>query len=217
MLKNDLRFYGVAGPQDFPSENLESNMISIKNIIKSGITAFQYRDKGTRWESPEQRIKFVNDLRLYAKDKHIPFIVNDDIKLALTVKADGIHVGQNDTSINLVKKQIPSSMWLGLSINKLSEIDNFSDKRVNYLGLGPIYPTNTKADAGNAIGTKQLDLYLKANHLKLPIIAIGGINLENMEILKSQGLDGIAVISLLTQSNDVNQTVKTMKSIWEDV
>lgn len=215
MNRDSLSLYGIAGPQNFVGSDQIVALQRMKEMISSGITIFQYRDKGTHWANRQEREVYVKELREYAKQQNIPFIINDDVDLALAVSADGVHVGQNDMQLTEVLKRVPTDMYVGLSINTLTEMQNVLNPRVDYLGLGPIYPTQTKKDATPSIGLAAIKLYLEANRLGLPIVGIGGISLDNMADLQRAGLDGIAVISLLTESENVKTTVLEMKNIWE--
>ncbi|AIG65518.1 thiamine phosphate synthase [Weissella tructae] len=216
MNRNILALYGIAGPQNFKDTTKADALTRMKDIIASGITAFQYRDKGTTWESSAERVSYVQELRDYAKHQGVPFIINDDVALALAVGADGIHVGQNDMKLEDFLQMIPTDMYVGLSINTLTEMQDVLNPRIDYLGLGPIYPTLTKKDATPSIGVPAIPAYLDVNRLGLPIVGIGGISLDNMAELKTAGLDGVAVISLLTEAPDLARTLTEMTHIWEN-
>jgi len=215
MKSPQLQRYAIAGPQNFKNMNRDDALQSMNNIIASGITMFQYRDKGTIWLNQVDRQEYVQALRNTALKYEVPFIINDDVALAVLVHADGVHVGQKDESIDIVKQQLSDDMILGLSINNLAEMQQVSDNRIDYLGLGPIYPTQSKSDASEAIGIDAISEYLGVNKLGLPIVGIGGITLDNMSELKKAGLDGVSVISLLTESKHPEQMVQEMKEVWE--
>lgn len=212
----DLTIYAIAGPQDYPTDSIEVAFEKMGHVIESGVTFFQYRDKGMAFPQLGQREQLVAALRAVAKLEKVTFIIDDDVKLALNVHADGIHVGQSDLALEKLVPQLPTDMILGLSINNLSEMTAVDNTRIDYLGLGPIFPTNSKADASASLGVEYASEILNANQLHLPVVGIGGIQLKDLPALKQTGLNGVAVISLLTQAQDVAATVSAMKESWQN-
>ena len=141
---------------------------------------------------------------------HVPFIVNDDVSLALALDADGVHLGQEDLSITKARELFPDKI-IGLSVGSIEEYQESAVDEVDYIGVGPIFPTNSKDDAGRAIGVKGLrDIRQYAPDI--PIVAIGGIGLNNVADLYHNGADGIAIISAIAQSDNVQYAVKELLS-----
>lgn len=210
----NLTRYAIAGPQDFPNDTKALAAQKMVQILSQDITVFQYRDKGTHWGNQADRTQYVLALRHSALAHGVPFIVNDDMQLALDVGADGVHIGQSDEALVSIKKRLPEEMGLGLSINTLQQMKQVTDTRIDYLGLGPLFATSSKADATDPIGVENIARYQEANALNLPIVGIGGIRLEDLHDLKKSDLAGVAVISLLTQALDLDETIKQMKMMW---
>ncbi|PWF99769.1 thiamine phosphate synthase [Levilactobacillus bambusae] len=209
---NMLRAYFICGTQDVPDYQLDA---IVSEAIKAGITAFQYRDKGNSRLSSEQRLDLGQTLREKCRAVGIPFIVDDDIELAKALDADGIHVGQSDQRVEQVIAEVGDRMFVGLSCSTLAEVDqaNLLDG-IAYLGSGPVFPTQSKADADPVIGLDGLtDL---VDDSKVPIVAIGGITEANLKQVAQTGAAGVSVISMLTQSSDMDQTVQRMLAAFPE-
>lgn len=212
MRKKLLRAYFIAGPQDFSEVSIDGAEKKIERIIQSGITAFQFRDKGAIYQNEEQRIKLAQTLREIAKQAKVPFIVNDDVTLSILVNADGLHLGQEDQQLRQARKMVGSKMIIGLSVRNRQELILAQDSGADYLGIGPIYPTSSKTDASIAIGIKELRKILNDNHL--PIVGIGGIDLKKLSELSDTALDGVAIISLLTKAKQPSRIIKEIKKYF---
>ena len=129
--------------------------------------------------------------------------------MARELSADGIHVGQEDDSVSKIRKLIGQEMFLGLSVSNDEELKAAQRSGADYLGIGPIYPTNSKADAAKPIGIGHLRKMLLVN--QVPIVGIGGITENSLTELSKIGLDGVAVISLLTEAKipvEITQGIK---------
>lgn len=145
----------------------------------------------------------------------MPFIVDDDVALAVQTNADGVHVGQKDERVTQVLKEIGETMFVGLSCDTKAQIEIANQTAgISYIGSGPVYPTGSKADADPVIGVDSLANLVKVS--QLPVVAIGGITEENIQELPKTGVAGTAVISMIAQSDDVFRTVKVMNTTFEN-
>src|SRR5699024_7497504 len=131
--------------------------------------------------------------------------INDDIELAVPLEADGIHIGQEDTSLEEVRDMFPDT-YIGLSISNQEELNHSPIQLADYLGIGPIYATPTKENAKQAICTG-LIRSLKHHHPKLPVVGIGGITEKNAATVIDAVADCVAVISVITKSDDIFASV----------
>ena len=181
----------------------------VKLAILGGASVIQLRDKTA---SSEEMISLGRQLKKLTSDK-IPLIVNDNIDVAIAISASGIHVGQTDLSANRVRRKIGDNMILGVSASSLQQALKAQDDGANYLGVGPIFPTPSKDDAAPAIGLLGLEKIKKA--VSIPIIAIGGITLENA-IEVSKIADGVAVISAVMQATNPEHAVREILRIIEN-
>ncbi|GKT03929.1 thiamine phosphate synthase [Furfurilactobacillus sp. WILCCON 0119] len=194
-----LTAYFVAGSQDVPAGQTLPDQLAA--AIDGGITAFQYREKGPGALTGTARLTLGEQLRAQCQTASIPFFVDDDVDLAQTLHADGIHVGQTDQRIEAVIAAVPD-MIIGYSCHTLAQVRTANTlAAVDYIGSGPIFPTQSKADADPAIGLTGLTALVQAS--RRPIVAIGGLTQANYQAVARTGVAGAAVISLLTQAPNI--------------
>lgn len=203
---SQLRAYFVCGTQDVGDRSL---IAVVDAALRAGITAFQFRDKGTSQLTATERLCLGQKLHQLCAEHQVPFIVDDDVDLALALKADGIHVGQRDQQIQQVLRQVRGKLFVGLSCSTVAEVVAANQlSEIAYLGSGPIFPTNSKMDADPVIGLDGLTTLVKLS--KVPVVAIGGITTEQLAAVTATGARGSAVISLLAQSSQMGTTVQQM-------
>ncbi|PIO82359.1 thiamine-phosphate diphosphorylase [Loigolactobacillus backii] len=215
MQKTDLAVYFVAGSQDIPAG--ETLLGVLEAALSAGITTFQYREKGSNsLTSATAKLALAQQARDLCANYKVPFIVDDDVDLALAVKADGIHVGQKDETIQQVIQRVRGKLIVGLSCNTLEQVKRAqSIVGIDYLGIGPIFSTTSKADAEPEIGIVGLKRALSFN--KLPSVAIGGIDSNTMAATAATGVDGLAVISLITHSPHRAKIIAAMRHLYPQV
>ncbi|KRN94743.1 thiamine phosphate synthase [Pediococcus stilesii] len=208
---NMLKIYFVAGTQDVNTK--EDFLPKVEEVLKNGATAFQLREKGyNSIENPTELLKLAQQCRELTRKYNVPFFIDDDVDLAIKVQADGIHVGQKDEGIESVLKRIDSSMMIGLSCNTEEQVQKANlISGIDYLGTGAVFDTTSKADAGAAIGTAELKRLVELS--RYPVVAIGGIDLDNLPETMAAGVEGFAAISLFTRMNDVEEQMKKIKAI----
>ncbi|RVY75486.1 thiamine phosphate synthase [Helicobacter pylori] len=204
---NCLKLMFVAGSQDFyhikGGKNDRTNALldTLELALQSKITAFQFRQKGDlALQDPTQIKQLALECQKLCQKYGAPFIINDEVRLALELKADGVHVGQEDMAIEEVITLCKKRQFIGLSVNTLEQaLKACHLDAVAYLGVGPIFPTPSKKDAKQVVGVELLKK-IKDSGVKKPLIAIGGITMHNASKLREYG--GIAVISAITQAKD---------------
>lgn len=205
-LRSLLKLYFIAG-----SNNCRKNPAEVlQEAIEGGITIFQFREKGIDSCVGDKRVALAKNLQRICRENGIPFIVNDDISLALELNADGVHIGQEDEPVKDVRKKIGDKI-LGVSAHNLEDVQNAIDNGADYLGLGPIFPTTTKPDAKEVQGTK-LIVELREKGFNIPIVGIGGIHAENAEAVIRAGADGVAVITAISHSENVAFAANRLKN-----
>lgn len=206
-----LHCYLVGGTQDV-NHDPKRFLNDVSIAMASGITAFQYREKGTSQLNQKQRVQLGLKLRRLADQHHIPLIVDDDVELAQAINADGIHVGQKDQRIEQVLAAVGNTMFVGYSCNQPAQIRHANQLPVAYVGSGPIFPTSSKNDADPAMGLEKLhELVTISTH---PIVAIGGITEANMAQTLAAGVTGLSMISMILQSADIQKTVQHINSLY---
>lgn len=201
-----LRKYFIMGSQNCrPGEHPE---IILRTAIEAGITAFQFREKGSGALVGSEKIALGKRLRDICHKHDIPFIINDDIELVNILEVDGIHVGQDDATIESLRKKFPK-LFIGLSISNKDELAASPLNLVDYVGAGPIYSTETKTDAKQAVGLEWIT-YLRNKHPHLPVVGIGGIDETNAHEVLTAGANGVSVISAITNSDYITKTVSLL-------
>ncbi|HLR07693.1 MAG TPA: thiamine phosphate synthase [Bacillota bacterium] len=191
------RLYFIMGSNNTNKDPLRV----LEQAIKGGITMFQFREKGVNAKTGAEKRELGWQLRQKCRNYNIPFIVNDDVELANDLDADGIHIGQNDESIQYVHKRVPSHYMIGVSVSNPDEAVQAEKQGADYIGVGPIYQTFTKENAMNPIGLTGLkDIRNRTD--TIPIVAIGGITNDSAPHVMQSGATGIAVISAISQAED---------------
>ncbi|KAA0547481.1 thiamine phosphate synthase [Bacillus sp. BGMRC 2118] len=207
-IREYVKLYFIMG-----STNCELSPVdTLEQAIQGGVTLFQYREKGEGSLNEAEKIQLALQLRAICKRSSIPFIVNDDLELALLLDADGIHIGQNDLPIEIVREKMGHKI-IGLSCHNVQEAKAAIQKGTDYIGVGPMFETITKLDAERVCGPKTIHQIRSAN-LDIPIVGIGGITVENAHTVIEAGADGVAVISAISrQSLPLEAARRIRKSI----
>ncbi|GAA7378948.1 thiamine phosphate synthase [Helicobacter pylori] len=206
---NCLKLMFVAGSQDFyhikggKNDRINALLDTLELALQSKITAFQFRQKGDlALQDPIEIKQLALECQKLCQKYGAPFIVNDEAPLALELKADGVHVGQEDMAIEEVITLCKKRQFIGLSVNTLEQaLKACHLDGVAYLGVGPIFPTPSKKDIKQVVGVELLKK-IQDSGVKKPLIAIGGINTDNASKLRECGVSGIAVISAIAQAKD---------------
>ncbi|AGK60734.1 thiamine-phosphate diphosphorylase [Archaeoglobus sulfaticallidus PM70-1] len=181
--------------------------------LKAGVKTIQLREK----RLPAREIYGIaKRLRRLTYDYEALFIVNDRFDIAISVEADGIHVGQEDLPAKAIRSLIDEKfpgMILGVSARDLSEALE-AEKYADYLGVGPVFPTSTKEDAREVIGIDGLKKVCSA--VKVPVVAIGGINHSNVSEVLKAGCTGVAVISAIAFSENPEKSAEELLNLIEN-
>lgn len=199
-----LRKYFIMGSQNC----LRDPIVILQEALEAGITAFQYREKGTGSLTGMEKVTLGKQLRTMCREYKVPFIVNDDIGLVEALDADGIHVGQDDFAVEYLRENFPN-LIIGLSISNSEELANSNTSVIDYIGAGPVFLTRTKEDAKTVTGLEWIR-QLRREEPLLPIVGIGGINESNASQIIEAGADGVSVISAITHSENIDQTIKLL-------
>ena len=184
------------------------NIETARLLLEAGIKIVQYREKGFQISRKYEECLAIRELCL---QHDACFIVNDDAALAFAVAADGLHIGQDDLPPREARKIIGEEMLLGLSVTTPLEIDAaLKDPAVDYLGVGPVFATATKPDASPPGGLELLDYAVRNS--QLPIVAIGGIKLENISRVAGRGIRYFAMVSDLVSAEDIARRVVNLRA-----
>jgi thiamine-phosphate pyrophosphorylase len=186
----------------------------LADAIAGGITMFQYREKGTGALTGDERFALGSRLREMCRVHGVPFIVNDDVDLALALDADGVHVGQEDEIATEVRRRIGDGRIVGVSAYDLAEAEAAVRFGADYLGVGPLYSTQTKEDAKSASGLAVLS-GLREHGITVPIVGIGGIHVGNAGDVVRAGADGVSVITAITHAANEQAGAEVLRSAVE--
>ena len=182
----------------------------LEEALKGGITSFQLREKGPGALTGEELKAFAQACQQLCEQYSVPFIVNDDIGLAIEIGADGIHIGQEDGYISVVRDKVGPDMLIGVSTHNVTEAIAAADAGADYIGLGPVYETQTKMDTQPVIGIETIREV--ASLLPgLPIVAIGGISERRAGAIIKAGASGVAVISAISGEEDPGEAASRLK------
>lgn len=213
-LRDALRLYLVMGSANCagadPVEVLEA-------AIDGGVTMFQYREKGPGALEGAAMLALGAQLRELCARSAIPFIVNDDVRMAEELEADGIHVGQEDAPAAEVRRRFPGKI-VGISAHNLAEAQSALAAGADYLGVGPMYATRTKLDARAVMGPAEL-VRMREGGIRLPLVGIGGIDAAGAAAVLRGGADGVAVVSAITQARSPKQAAAELLAAiknWRD-
>ena len=216
----DYSTYFVAGPENIllnhllNNENKEQALVRIvRELAINGLNVFQLRVKNL---DENNIIALLKDIRLAIHNTNTKLCINDNVSVASKVGnlIDILHLGQSDTHPDKAKSIIGSDIEIGLSITNENQIDYIPDC-VDYIGVGPIYKTNSKDDASEPLGENGLkNIILKTN---VPVVAIGGISTTKVSKLFELGVSGVAVISnILNNENHLQNFLSLKKQIYKD-
>ncbi|MDU5310668.1 MAG: thiamine phosphate synthase [Dialister sp.] len=178
----------------------------IRSAVEGGCTMVQLREKNINSYLMYQRalsIKKITD------EYHVPLIINDRLDIMLAVGADGVHLGRQDIPVKIARKLIGKDKIIGVSAHCIEEAEKAERDGADYLGVGAIFPTTTKKDI---IITPVNVLREIKETVSVPVVAIGGINQNNINTLKGSHVDGVAVISAIMKSQDPKSSAVALKA-----
>lgn len=176
--------------------------------MRGGADTIQYRQKSG---STREMIRIASQMKQVCSDQGVPLIVNDRVDVAIAAEADGVHLGKDDFPIPRARELLGQEMIIGASASNVEEVEKCLLDGADYVGFGPIYPTSSKDEAGSVKGIAGLVQVAKA--VPVPIIAIGGINLDNVSEILQTGIHGVAVISSVCCQEDPEQAARALYQI----
>jgi len=180
----------------------------VKQAVSAGVCAVQYRDKDA---SDQKMLKDALSLRNICLNT--PLVINDRIDIAQEVNADGVHLGQNDIPIAIARKILGKQKIIGITVHSLQEAEVAKANGADYLGVSPVFLTNTKSDAGRPVGLS-LITGIKEKY-RIPVVAIGGIKLSNAQEVIDAGADAFCAISAVISKNSVLKEINKFQSLFD--
>lgn len=179
----------------------------VEKALKGGATFIQLREKKLSQEKFFEEAKEIKNL---CKEYQVPFVINDNIEIALTVDADGVHVGQSDMEVGAVRKKLGQGKIIGVSAQTVEHAVQAEKQGADYLGVGAVFSTDSKDDADD-VSIEALKAICRA--VTIPVIAIGGIGKKNIAQLTGSGICGIAVISAIFAQPDIEEAARELKDM----
>lgn len=182
---------------------------AVEEALQAGITLVQLREKDV---TTEERIAIGRKVKILCDHYDVPLLVDDDIACAKAIGADGVHLGQSDESLARGRQELGNDAIIGISAHNLEEAQAALRGGADYLGVGALYPTETKKDA-SCLGLGPFREIIAA--ISLPIVGIGGIGKKEFPEVMKCGAAGCAMISSILGAEDITATVKAMKIAYE--
>ena len=205
--KEDLLLYAVTDRRWLKEG--ETLVTRTEEAIDGGVTFVQLREKDLDEENFEREGRELKEL---CRKRGVPFVINDNVKLAAKLDADGVHVGQSDMEALDVRRSIGEDKILGVSAQTVEQAVTAEKHGADYLGVGAVFPTGSKDDAAEV---SYDTLRAICDAVKIPVIAIGGITEENVTELSKSGICGIAVISALYAKEDIKSAAQRLRKNTE--
>lgn len=183
----------------------------VEEALKGGVTCVQLREKDL---DDEAFLEEAKEIRALCRRYNVPFIVNDNVEIAVKCGADGVHVGQEDMAAGDVRSKVGDNMILGVSVHTVEEARKAVADGADYLGLGAIFPTNTKTDVDQMKNEVLRDI---CNAVDVPIVAIGGLNRGNILKLAGSGVDGVALVSAIFSADNIEESCRELRKLSEEM
>ena len=183
----------------------------VEDVLKSGATFLQLREK---IQGHEEVVEMAKKLQALCKKYKVPFVVNDDIMAAKEMDADGVHIGQSDMEYTKAREILGPDKIIGVSAGNLQEAKEAERVGADYIGVGAVFHTDTKKDA-TSLTMDQLKEICEA--VSIPVVAIGGISVDNALELKGTGIDGICVISAIFGSENPSEATKKLLDLSKKI
>ena len=180
----------------------------VEEAVKGGVTMVQLREKDI---SSREFYELAKSLMFILKPLSIPLIINDRLDIALAVNADGLHIGQGDLPYSIARKIMGKDKIIGLSVETIEQARDANSMDVDYIGLSPVFSTNTKLDINTPLGLSGVQEI--AGFTKHKTVAIGGINSSNAESVIASGADGIAVVSAIVSHENPKEAAAILRSM----
>lgn len=204
--KRDLLLYAVTDRSWLGEQSLYEQ---VEEALQGGATFVQLREKAL---DDAAFLAEATEIQILCRQYRVPFVINDNVKIACQINADGVHVGQSDMEAGDVRAILGEDKILGVSVQTVEQAVLAEKRGADYLGVGAVFHTGSKADA-DEVSHKTLKAICEA--VRIPVVAIGGIGKHNVLQLKGSGIDGIAVISAIFASKDIQKATAELKALAE--
>lgn len=202
--------YGVYGIISQEHSKGRDNLDVVKAMLAGGIRVIQYREK-SGLKSQRRMLDECRAIRHLTRAAGVLLIVNDHVDLAMLADADGVHVGQDDLPVADVRQLVGPDMLIGLSTHSPEQARQAYREGADYIGVGPIYETRTKANVAEPVGLACLRYVVQ--HVPLPAVAIGGIKTQNVKQVIEHGARCVCMITEIVGADDIAATVRHLNNL----
>ena len=206
--KKDLLLYAVTDRSWLNGQTLYEQ---VEQAVKGGVSFLQLREKELEEQAFLEEAKVIQEL---CKKYQVPFLINDNVELAASIGADGVHVGQSDMAAGAAREKLGPDRIIGVSARTVEEALEAQRQGADYLGVGAVFPTGSKADA---VEVDHQVLKEICSAVEIPVIAIGGIGRDNVAQLKGSGICGIAVISAIFAQKNIEAAARELRMLTEEM
>lgn len=206
--KNTMLLYAVTDRAWTKEQSLYEQ---VEAALKGGVTCVQLREKEL---SEEEFLKEAIEISALCKKYNVPFIINDNVDIAIKCNADGVHVGQEDMEASKVREKLGKDMIIGVSAHTVEEVLKAAKNGADYLGAGAMFSTSTKTDV-NLLPKETLRAICEA--VDIPVVAIGGINKNNISLLSGTKVDGVALVSAIFASTDIENECRLLRKLSKEM
>ena len=202
------RLYFITDSSDY---NEEEFLFRIEAALKNGVTMLQLREKE---KTTREYILLAEKVHNITKRYNVPLIIDDRVDVALATDAEGVHVGQSDMPVHIARKLMGNNKIIGATAKTVEQATKAYKQGADYLGVGAIYPTTTKV---KTVLTSTDTLKAICQSVPIPANAIGGLNKDNIEILKGISVAGICVVSAIMKAENAGQATKDILAKMEEI
>lgn len=203
----DYSLYLVTDRSFLKNRSLEETVLA---AVAGGVSIVQLREKEV---SSSEFFEIARRLKTVLEARKIPLIINDRLDIALAVGASGVHLGESDLPVAEARRIMGKDIAIGLSVGDEGRAREARALGANYVGVGPAFPTMTKLDAGEALGVERVRAICQST--SLPVVAIGGISVQNVKQLSGLGLAGVAVVSAIMGAEDPREAARDLRSLFK--
>lgn len=206
--KNSMTLYAVTDRSWLGDRSL-ANLV--EDSIKAGVTFVQLREKNLGFN---EFVELAKEIKIITDKYNVPYVINDNVEVALACNANGVHVGQSDMEASNVREKIGKDKILGVSVRNVEQAILAENKGADYIGVGAVFPTSTKLDASDVDFDTLKSI---CNAVSIPVVAIGGINKDNILKLSGSGVNGVAVVSAIFAQKDTYTATKELRTLSDQM
>lgn len=206
--KKELQLYAITDRHWLNGRSLYE---VVKESLDGGVTFLQLREKQL---DEDHFLAEAKELQGLCSEYNVPFIINDNVEIALAINADGVHIGQSDMEMKEAREKLGSDKIIGVSAHTKEEALLAQAQGADYLGVGAVFPTSSKDDA-ESVSYETLKAICEV--VSIPVVAIGGITRENLHQLSGSGVSGISVISAIYAQSDIKEAARELKQCVQEI